>query len=107
MWGRLLGYNSSLSRVVWGDGDNGFALFGEIYFQRGAGEPIDPVEFYVQGILALPSVRTCHVPGGGKVAEIALEGRIVVGQGIEFGFYPLAIAEGDGVLASIGVEYVQ
>ena len=47
MWGRLLGYNSSLSSVVWGDGDSGFALFGESYFQGGAGEPVDPVELDV------------------------------------------------------------
>ena len=92
---------------MWSDGDSGFALFGESYFQRGAGEPVDPVEFYVQGVSALPSIGACHVPGGGKVAEVALEGWVVVGQGIELGFYPLAVANGDGVLASICVAYVQ
>ena len=102
-----MGYNSSLPRVVWSDGDSGFALFGESYYQGGACEPIDPVEFYVEGVVTLPCVGTCHVPGGGKVAEVALEGWVIVGQGVELGFYPLAVAKGDGVLASIGVEYVQ
>ena len=104
----LFGYDLHfLHRVVRGDGDCGWGLLREAKLQGGAGEPIDPMEFYVQGVSALPSIGTCHVPGGGKVAEVALEGWVVVGQGIELGFYPLAVTEGDGVLASIGVEYVQ
>ena len=82
-------------------------VIGKFYLDAGAGEPINPVEFYVEGVSALPSVGACHVPGGGKVAEVALERRVVVGQGVELGFYPLAVAKGDGVFASICVAYVQ
>ena len=104
----LFGYDLHfLPRVVRGDGDSVCGLLREAKLQRGAGEPIDPVEFYVQGVLALPTVGTCHVPGGGKVAEVALERRVVVGQGIELGFYPLAVAKGDGIFVPIGIAYVK
>ena len=65
------------------------------------------MEFYVQGVSALPSIGTCHVPGGGKVAEVALERRVVVGQGVELGFYPFAVAKGDGIFVPIGIAYVK
>ena len=47
------------------------------------------------------------MPGGGKVAEVALKWWVVVGQGIELGFYPLAVTKGEGVFVPIGVAYVQ
>ena len=46
------------------------------------------------------------MPGGGKVAEVALKGRVVVGQGIKLGFYPLAMTKGDGVCLFLGLPDV-
>ena len=46
------------------------------------------------------------MPGGGKVAEVALKGRVVVGKGVELGFYPLAVTKGDGICLFLGVTDV-
>ena len=46
------------------------------------------------------------MPGGGKVAEVALERRVVVGKGVELGFYPLAVTKGDGVRLFLGATDV-
>lgn len=47
------------------------------------------------------------MPCGGEVAEVALERRVVVGQGVELGFYPFAVAKGDGIFVPIGIAYVK
>ena len=46
------------------------------------------------------------MPCGGEVAEVALKGRVVVGKGIELGFYPLAMTKGDGICLFLGVTDV-
>ena len=46
------------------------------------------------------------MPGGGKVAEVALKGWVVVGKCIELGFYPLAVTKGDGICLFLGVTDV-
>ena len=61
------------------------------------------MELDVEGGGVCPAVGTRHVPGGGEVAEVALKGWVVVGQGIELAFYPLAMAQGDGVCLFLGV----
>ena len=46
------------------------------------------------------------MPCGGEVAEVALKGWVVVGQGIKLGFYPLAMTKGDGICLFLGVTDV-
>lgn len=46
------------------------------------------------------------MPCGGEVAEVALKGRVVVGQGIKLGFYPFAVTKGDGICLFLGVTDV-
>ena len=46
------------------------------------------------------------MPCGGEVAEVALKGRVVVGKGVELGFYPLAVTKGDGIFLFLGVTDV-
>ena len=46
------------------------------------------------------------MPCGGEVAEVALKGRVVVGKGVELGFYPLAVTKGDGVCLFLGLADV-
>ena len=46
------------------------------------------------------------MPCGGEVAEVALKGWVVVGQGIKLGFYPLAMTNGDAVCLFLGVTDV-
>lgn len=46
------------------------------------------------------------MPCGGEVAEVALKGRVVVGKGVELGFYPLAVTKGDGICLFLGVTDV-
>ena len=96
-----------VSRVVGCDGEGGCALLGEANLQRGTCEPVSPVEADAKGAGGGPCVGPRGMPQGGKVAEVALKGWIVVGQGIELGFYPLAVTKGDVVFVPIGVAYVQ
>ena len=96
-----------LFRVVRGDGDCGWGLLREAKLQGGAGEPVSPVEADAKGAGGGPCVGPRGMPQGGKVAEVALERRVVVGQGIELRLYPLTVTESDVVFVPIGVAYVQ
>ena len=96
-----------VSCVVWGDGEGGCALFGEANLQRGACEPVSPVEADAKGAGGGPCVGPRGMPRGGKVAEVTLKGWVVVGQGIELRLYPQAVTESDVVFVPIGVAYVQ